>query len=88
MVSDITFDIDKDTERTIYLDVLFPIKTKVMFRKLIEDMTFDKRRLNRNLKKLRNYLEVAYENRNDPLYKKNLKWIDSFIKERKEGNKK
>ena len=86
MVNEVTFDIDKSDELTIFLDAVTPFKTRLEVKSLLKKMSYDKKRFNRNIKALKTYLEYAIETKSDPLYKKNLKWVD-FLLQKEEGTK-
>lgn len=77
-MKDITFDVDKDSEITVYLDAVLPMKSKVRFNKMLDKNELDTRRRTRNRKMLRLYLQGLLGSERGSEYKKNLRWLDTF----------
>lgn len=77
-MKDITFDVDKDSEITVYLDAVLPMKSKVRFNKMLDKNELDTRRRTRNRKMLRLYLQGLLGSERGSEYKKNLRWLDAF----------
>ena len=77
-MKDITFDIDKDSEITVYLDAVLPLKSKARFNKMLAKNELDTRRRARNRKTLRLYLQGLLNSERGSEYKKNLRWLDAF----------
>ena len=77
-MKDITFDVDKDSEITVYLDAVLPMKSKVRFNKFLDKNELDTRRRTRNRKMLRLYLQGLLGSERGSEYKKNLRWLDAF----------
>ena len=72
-MKDITFDVDKDSEITVYLDAVLPMKSKVRFNKFLDKNELDTRRRTRNRKMLRLYLQGLLGSERGSEYKKNLR---------------
>ena len=81
-MKDITFDVDKDSEITVYLDAVLPMKSKVRFNKFLDKNELDTRRRTRNRKMLRLYLQGLLGSERGSEYKKNLRWLDAFERSR------